>query len=351
MKNRPALNTRFELITLTSNPALDLSGHVRDLVVNEKNYVFQTRRDPGGNGINSARLATRLGCKTRAFGFLGGIAGSEIQLLLDQEQVRHAFTPIAQETRTNVTVTNEHTHDQTRLTFPGPTISRKELNAHLKQMSRLRWKGILCIGGSLAPGLGLDLYEKWIKYAWSLGNLPWMDIPGADLKRYLTGKKPMDRALPFLIKPNVQELALATGSKPQTQIGPLLRSAYKLTRLIPVVIVSLGRQGALLVTRNEAWQARSPQVKSKGSVGAGDSMVGAMATHLIHGGKVPFGTSLDQLSREIHTPRLSRALVDAFCYGVAAGAATSESTGTKLGDPKRVQALVSQVKVQKLKLH
>ena len=77
----------YPIYTLTPNPALDLWGHVAQITPNEKNYVFAERRDPGGNGINAARVIHRLGGRVTALGFLGGSVGAEIERLLDHEGV------------------------------------------------------------------------------------------------------------------------------------------------------------------------------------------------------------------------------------------------------------------------
>ena len=135
----------MRIYAATLNPALDLSGHVPRLLPNEKNYVLRQRLDPGGNGINAARMAARLGTQVTLLGFLGGSAGDQIEGLLKREKSAHtmrlAFTPIQNSTRTNVTVTNDSDHSQTRLTFPGPGISGAELKSLVHKVAAIREKG------------------------------------------------------------------------------------------------------------------------------------------------------------------------------------------------------------------
>src|SRR3989338_8323134 len=106
-RNRKPEARSWRVYTVTPNPALDLSGHVSKIVPNEKNYVFRERRDPGGNGINVARVAARLGASTVALGLIGGSPGNEIATLLTQASVAHDFIKIRSTTRTNVTITND----------------------------------------------------------------------------------------------------------------------------------------------------------------------------------------------------------------------------------------------------
>ena len=112
---------------ITPNPALDISGTVDQLIADEKNYVTDEIRSAGGNGINAARIAHRLGAKVIASGFLGGPTGDEIKNLLDKENIKHHFVKTVGNTRINLTISNHNTHSQTRLSFPGANIKFNEL--------------------------------------------------------------------------------------------------------------------------------------------------------------------------------------------------------------------------------
>lgn len=114
------------IYTITPNPALDIGGTVDQLIADEKNYVLEETRSAGGNGINAARIAHRLGAKVTASGFLGGPTGNEIEKLLDGQNVTHHFVQISGNTRINLTISNHKTHSQTRLSFPGPEIKSVE---------------------------------------------------------------------------------------------------------------------------------------------------------------------------------------------------------------------------------
>src|SRR4051794_38506179 len=119
---------------MTPNPALDLGGTVENLIPNEKAYVHDETRFPGGNAINAARIIKKFGQPVVAGGFLGGAIGQELEALLKREGVSCQFVPIQGCTRVGVTVSNSKTHLQTRLSFPGPKIRPQEAKSLVQWM-------------------------------------------------------------------------------------------------------------------------------------------------------------------------------------------------------------------------
>ncbi|MGZ3699061.1 MAG: 1-phosphofructokinase family hexose kinase, partial [Bdellovibrionota bacterium] len=192
------------LYTVTPNPALDVSGHVDRLLVNEKNYVHDERRDPGGNGINAARVARRLGARVLALGFLGGDAGEDIRKRLHEEGVPSAFTPIREHTRINVTVTNDADCKQTRLTFHGPQVRASECANLMSQIRKLHAPGILILGGSMPPGLPANFHGALARRGIARGLGVVVDVPAKLMKSVLG----LDL---LLLKPNEVELAEFAG--------------------------------------------------------------------------------------------------------------------------------------------
>jgi len=95
---------RKVVCTITPNPALDLSGIVDSIKPNEKNYIRNEQRYPGGNAINAARILKRLGVPVVASGFLGGSTGNEIFQLLKAEELKQHFIQIKESSRINITV-------------------------------------------------------------------------------------------------------------------------------------------------------------------------------------------------------------------------------------------------------
>ncbi|MDR3608573.1 MAG: hexose kinase [Oligoflexia bacterium] len=323
---------KHRIYTVTANPALDLSGHVPKIIPNEKNYVRNSRLDPGGNGINAARIARRLGADPVLLGFIGGGAGEQLKGLLDKEGLSYRFTPIQGMTRTNVTVTNDEDHLQTRLTFPGPKIRNIEIRALFSAVRKLKAPGVIVLGGSAPSGHPSTFYPSLIRAAQSRGLGVMVDVPVPFLKGVFKARL---KKLLF-IKPNQTEFEGLTGKKFTNDLE-IAREACRLLKSCEMICVSLADRGAILAWRGQAWFFKAPRVRARGTVGSGDSMVGAVAVALAKKG-------LTLAGQIAHTERES--VLDSICWGIAAGAATATTEGTSLGDASLIRRLHSKCSVQ-----
>jgi 1-phosphofructokinase family hexose kinase len=304
------------VLTFTPAPALDLGGVVDHIKPNEKCYVHDQIKSPGGNGINAARILTRLGIPTLATGFVGGGTGEEIKFLIDKEGVKNKFVPIQGHSRICVTVSNRKDHQQTRLTFPGPHILTDEKNRLFKMIEEDQGLEVLIVGGSLPSGFGFLDARKILKIA-KRRNIPCLvDCPGPVLRELI-------REQPFFIKPNLTEFQEATQSK-VASLPSVHRKAQKLLEMIPYICVSSVEGGALLVTREGSYFGRIPKVKVMSTVGAGDSMVGAMAAQFF---------------------KKNRNSQDILRWGLAASAATLSHTGTAFGTAREIRTLYEKTKI------
>jgi 6-phosphofructokinase 2 len=339
------------LATLTPNPALDLSGQVSSLIPNEKNSVHEERRDPGGNGINAGRIAARLGIRPVLLGFLGGAVGSQLLEALKREGLAARFTPIQGETRVNVTVTRKDTHQQTRLSFAGPRVRPSEIRALLNEVDQIPSPALLILGGSLPPGCPGDFLARIGSRASERGIGVILDAPASVLTPALR------RFRPLLIKPNRTELEALVGTSLPT-VESVAAAACHLTERATLVCVSLGADGALLAFRPEpgnpnavAWQLLSPKVRARGTVGAGDSLVGGFASELVRHGIASETALFASFSKERkphgpnRRPVLPRILEAALRTGMAAGAATAATLGTGLGRKPEILRLKPKVRV------
>lgn len=318
------------IYAITPNPALDVSGVVDRIMPNEKNYVFDEVRSPGGNAINCARMVRRLGGAVLATGFLGGAVGEEIQTLLDQEKVAHDFVTISDHTRINVTVSNRSTHQQTRLSFPGPTILPSEVKK-LHILLRRRNLSILVIGGSLPSGFSAQTLRELIGWARQRGILTIVDVPSRAL-RVAT------KARPTFIKPNLTEFQEMVGRKVST-IPAIIREVRTHLRHVALVCISSVAGGALLITPQNAWYGKGPKIKAKSTVGAGDSMVGAIAAELA-GQKIDSDKKLNDLLTGGDWPAhlLRKAL--------AAALATVAEPGMTLGTASEIRVFEPRIYIE-----
>lgn len=307
------------IFALTPSPALDLGGIVDNLEPNEKSYVHDETRSPGGNAINVARILTRLKTPVIATGFLGGSTGQEIKYLLDEEGVRNKFVNIKGHSRICVIVSNQRDHRQTRLTFPGPRISRGEKQSLFKMFENQKRISLLIIGGSLPNGFQASDVRWLIRIARRRGIECIVDSPSDVLKELLPER-------PLLIKPNLIEFQQLTHSGVRS-ISGVRREVQKLLRYVRFVCVSSVEGGALLVTKSNTYFGRIPKVNIKSTVGAGDSMVGAMVAQLYRN-----NNSEEALLR----------------WGLAAAAATLAQPGTAFGKALEMRRLYQETKVHLL---
>lgn len=309
------------IYTMTFNPALDVSGVVESLVPNEKNYVHDEFHTPGGNGINAGIIASRLGAEVKLGGFTGGPNGFAIKQLLDQQQVKHFFISIHGNTRMNVTVSNVATHSQTRLSFPGPDISIDEWRNLVVVCEGFKaQKDLVILGGSLPQGVSTSMVSSLIRFFKKKGVFCMVDMPAAVLK-------PLLKAKPDFIKPNLtefQQLTNSTGSS----IEEVLHEIKVLQKMVPLICVSSVEGGAILANKKEAWFAGPPKLTVHSTVGAGDSMVGAMATLLAQNPE----TSLPELLK----------------IGLAASCATLSEPGMILGSKKLIRSFIPKIKLKSL---
>ena len=311
------------IITFTPNPALDVSGTVTALVPNEKSYVSNESRFPGGNGINAARIIHRLGADVLATGFLGGSAGKEFSVLLGQESIPQHFITIEGTTRTNITISLKNSHEQTRLSFPGPKIRKKEMTSlfHLLEYSL---PSLVVIGGSLPSGVSVNYVNKIVR-EFNQKQIPvFVDMPGKILKEVLSSK-------PFFIKPNLTEFQELTGKK-ISSIKDVIKEARKLSPLIPLQCISSVEGGALLITKDHAWFGKIPKIKVQSTVGAGDSMVGAIAHAFVQGNRKLSEKNCEKMLR----------------LGLAAACATLSNKGLTMGSRSSIKTFLPQISMKKI---
>lgn len=306
------------ICAFTPNPALDLGGEVQKVVPNEKSYIQNETRFPGGNAINAARIVHRLKSPVVLTGFLGGGVGIEIENLLEKEGLNHSFVKIKESSRINITVSHLNTHLQTRLSFPGPKIAQAEREQMLQFLTRLKTGSWLMIGGSLPPGIDIS-FLKGILSKLNKKKVPLVvDVPGKVLKGLLNENL-------FLIKPNLTEFQELFSTRVETA-SRVVRIIRKKLPQIPYVCVSSVEGGALLVAPDGVFFGKIPSIKIRSTVGAGDSMVGAM-TALLHQGEQAGSIVLR--------------------HGLAAAAATLSHSGTLLGTSREISHYLSRVRVSK----
>jgi 6-phosphofructokinase 2 len=302
----------MNVVTLTMNPAIDVSTSVPALMPLHKLRCTPEKREAGGGGINVARVAARLGADVKALYPIGGLTGQLLRRLVDRERIATLAVPIMGETRESVAVFDEAGNTQYRFVLPGPTLSDSEWMECLEVVSALRGEEHLVVAsGSLPPGAPVDFYARLARRTKELGGKLVLDTSG----------KPLAAALEegvYLVKPSLRELAELT-RLPLADQSSRCDACHKLVgaKGAEVVALTLGDQGALLVTADAAWSAAPIEIEAVSSVGAGDSFLGGMIWGLASG----------------------HSLEDALRYGVAAGSAALLAHGTELCHARDVRRL------------
>lgn len=290
------------IMTVTLSPALDKSCSVAQVVAERKLRCGPPAYYPGGGGINVARAITALGGDVAAYWPCGGKNGELLKRLLDEEGVTNHPITIQAMTRENLTVCERSGEQQFRFGMPGARLTDGETRSLLQSLrvsdSRPDY---LVLSGSLPPEVDEGLYAE-IAESMPTSCRVILDTSGRSLRRGLGSRV-------FLIKPNMRELEQLSGQsiEDDRQIRDVARSLIDEGKS-QVVVTSLGSGGAVLTTADWHEPIRSPTVKIRSKIGAGDSMVAGIVFALAAGKSIP----------------------DAVRYGVAAGAAAVTTEGTEL---------------------
>jgi 6-phosphofructokinase 2 len=307
------------IVTLTPNPAIDVSTAVDRVVPTVKLRCTAQRRDPGGGGINVARVIKRFGNDVAAIFPAGGFTGQLLCRLIDNEGIASHVVEAQAETRQDFYVSELTTGSQYRFILPGQKLREAEWQQCLTVLSSATPAPKFVVGsGSLPAGVPNDFYSRAAGIARHLGAKFLLDTSGAPLAAAI------EQGL-YLLKPNLREMSELAGSELATEDEWLIEARALIEQnKAEIVALSLGHIGALVVTRNEALRAYALPIKPVSAVGAGDSFLGALVASLANGMSV----------------------AEAFRLGVAAGAAALLNAGTELCHPADVYRLAAQVQIE-----
>lgn len=309
------------IYTVTLNPALDKTVEIPSLTVDSVNRITTMRTDPGGKGINVSKVIDKLGKESIATGILGGDTGNAIESALKSMGLKTSFRFVEGETRTNLKVIDPVNHTNTDINEPGITVSEEILNSVLQDLlAKVNDQDIVVISGSLPKGSPKNTYYTWVKACKEAGTKVILDADGDLLAAGL-------EASPYLIKPNNHELSGLLGRTLETP-EDLEKAARELMEKhsIAKIVVSMGGDGALYVTKDETIYAEGLKVPVGSTVGAGDSVVASLAV------AEESGMSLED------TVRLS----------TATGAANVMCSGTQAAEYEVIRDLIPKVSFRRI---
>ena len=258
------------IITITLAPALDKTVLIPNFSINHVNRILQMRTDPGGKGINVSKALKEYGCDSLAMGILGGPVGAQIKESLDQLEISSHFIFTPDNTRTNLKVIDPNLKTNTDINEPGPPVSPHTLEQMQRALlSHISPGDIVVLAGKLPPGASPSYYGSLIKICHAHQAKVFLDTDAEFLKEGI-------KESPFMIKPNLDELERACDCRLES-IEAVCRQGHKLLKKgISLVVVSLGKEGAVFLTKNAAIWGHGISVPVKSTVGAGDSMLAAI---------------------------------------------------------------------------
>jgi len=300
----------YDVATFTLNPAVDHWSEAVEVAPVRKTRTVEERFDPGGGGINVARVVQELGGEAFALYAAGGFVGDALARLIDQLDVDHRNVPIAGTTRISHTVFDRKHRQEYRFVPAGPRMEQSERDAFLHEVDGCE-ASFAVLSGSMPADAPPDLAAEVARRSSRSGARCVADVSGEALRAVVSEGV-------YLIKPNRRELEELTG-RDLTSHAAQVAACREIVDAggAQIVALTLGAAGAMLVTSAGVLKRSNPEVEVRSAVGAGDSFLAAMVLAMAQG----------------------RSTEDAFAYGVAAGAAAAMTPATDLCHRSDVERL------------
>lgn len=307
------------IFTLTMNPCLDRYIYVDDLIVDDTIRAKKVVDYPAGKGIDVSRVIRELGGVSIAIALVGGDTGRKLEEMLDKEGVIYSSIRVPQETRMNIIL--ESNKGQYRISMPGEKISVKKLQVVLEVLQALvREKDVVVVSGSLPKGVAAEFYTGIIFTLKQWGATVYFDADGDKLKAGLVGQ-------PDYIKPNLHEFQRLIGKHVST-LEEIINEAKKIIDIheLQGILLTLGGEGAYLITKEKVLFTKTIKVNVKSAVGAGDSFLAGFVLKKSEGAN-------DE---------------EALRWANAAGTAAVMTPGTRLCRRADVERLIDKIEVERI---
>ena len=303
--------------TVTLNPCIDYTITVPGVQLGGLNIAESTRSDMSGKGINVSTVLEELGVHSFAAGLSFADNHSQLVAHLNRLGISHDFAVSSGAIRTNIKLNDSIINTMTELNSRGNPPDEAALIAAMEKAAELAVKSeLLVVSGRLPNGAPDTTYRTLVRLANAAGCKAVVDAEGVPLIEAVKEK-------PFLIKPNLYELEHSFGRKAQTIPDILRVCGWIISSGVEIVCVSMGENGAIIASRNEAFYAKALDIKPVGFQGAGDSMVAGICR------AVTEGLGLDDMLR----------------FGVAAASASLIREGTLLCRRADFEVLLRQTEV------
>lgn len=258
------------ITTVTFNPCVDRTVLLSDLKIGRYNQIQKTICNVSGKGINVSLVLHQLGLETECVGLCYRNGGEKLIALLNSRGIANDWIDVDGELRVNLKITDQVSGLMTECNEKGGAVSADTAGRMLALIEKhLPNTDILVVDGSVPPGIPGTIYADCIRLAQSMGVPTVLDASGQLLKNGIDAK-------PWLMKPNRYKLETLLQIKIDT-VESAVRAAKRLIAdESQAVCLSLGADGAVLVTDGHAWYSRGVSIPVQGTQGAGDSMVAGM---------------------------------------------------------------------------
>jgi 6-phosphofructokinase 2 len=291
-----------KIVTITFSPCIDKSTTVEALIPEKKLKCTAPKLEPGGGGINVSRALKKIGGESIAIFPSGGYAGKFFNHLMVNENIATVIINAVHDTRENIIVLEESKNKQYRFGMPGTELMTVEWQRCLAAVEKIEDVAFIVASGSLPPGVPTDIFAQLAKIAKYKNAKLVVDTSGEALREALEEGV-------YLVKPNIGELSTLAAQK-----NVSIKEATKIAKVFiqkgkcEVMVISMGEEGAMVITKNITEIIKPPAVRRKSTVGAGDSMVAGIVYYL----------------------SMQKDIVDAVKFGVACGTAATMNSGTEL---------------------
>lgn len=259
------------IYTVTLNPAVDKTVVIPGFASGAVNRIRDMRMDAGGKGINVSKCLQSLGVDSVVCTILGGNSGEKILSLVKEQGLPVLSVSVPGETRTNLKIVDTQQHENTDINEPGPMVSQEDM-LRLRRMigERITAGDVLVLSGSIPKGVQAEVYREWVDFFSGLGVRVILDADGDPMRQGVKAK-------PYLVKPNDLELSRLIGCELTGEDALITAGKQLMNDGIREVLISRGDRGAVYLSGEGSYRADGLKVPVLSTVGAGDSMVAAMA--------------------------------------------------------------------------
>ena len=263
------------ILTVTPNPCVDKTLFTGPVQLGAKIRAPRWTCIAGGKGCNVSRAVKVMGGDTAAMVLAGGPTGRHVVDMLEEvDGIPVIPVPVDGLTRTITTVLEEPLHRQTAFFEPGPQVNETEYQRFIDLFRNAVSEATLVTLNGSAPDPDLDgLYRELIEIATAAGVRVILDAYGPIFAAAL-------EARPYMVKPNVEELEQLVGRSIHSREEQWQTMAWLHDQGIELVVLSLGAEGALVLSDREQFHVRPPEITEINPVGSGDSLVAGFALGL-----------------------------------------------------------------------